>query len=46
MSAGGVGVFSVYRTNGRQVRVIFARPLEPEERFFYQRKLDQTLAQS
>jgi uncharacterized DUF497 family protein len=46
MSAGGAGVFSVYRTNGRQVRVIFARPFEPEERFFYQRKLDQTLAQS
>lgn len=46
MSAGGAGVFSVYRTNGRQIRVIFARPLEPEERFFYQRKLDQTLAQS
>jgi uncharacterized DUF497 family protein len=46
MSAGGAGVFSVYRTNGRQVRVIFARPLEPEERFFYQRKLDQTLAKS
>jgi uncharacterized DUF497 family protein len=46
MSAGGVGVFSVYRTNGRQVRVIFARPFEPEERFFYQRKLDQTLARS
>jgi uncharacterized DUF497 family protein len=46
MSAGGVGVFSVYRTNGRQVRVIFARQFEPEERFFYQRKLDQTLAQS
>jgi uncharacterized DUF497 family protein len=46
MSAGGTGVFSVYRTNGRQVRVIFARQFEPEERFFYQRKLDQTLAQS
>jgi uncharacterized DUF497 family protein len=45
MSAGGVGVFSVYRTNGKQVRVIHARPLEPEERFFYQRKLDQTLKQ-
>jgi uncharacterized DUF497 family protein len=44
MSASGVGVFSVYRTNGKQVRVIHARPLEPEERFFYQRKLDQTLA--
>lgn len=45
MSAGGVGVFSVYRTNGKQVRVILARPLEPDERFFYQRKLDQSLNQ-
>lgn len=43
MSAGGVGIFSVYRTNGRQIRVILARLLEPEERYFYQRKLDQTL---
>jgi uncharacterized protein len=44
-SAGGTGIFSVYRTNGKQVRVLYARPFEPEERFFYQRKLDQTLAQ-
>ena len=44
MSASGKGVFSVYRTNGKLVRVIFARPFEPEERFFYQRKMDQTLA--
>jgi uncharacterized DUF497 family protein len=44
VSAGGTGIFSVYRTNGKQVRVIHARPFEPEERFFYQRKLDQTLA--
>jgi uncharacterized protein len=44
MSAGGAGIFSVYRTNGKQLRVIHARMLEPEERFFYQRKLDQTLA--
>ncbi len=44
MSAGGVGIYSVYRTNGRLVRVMLARPFEPEERFFYQRKLDQTLA--
>jgi uncharacterized DUF497 family protein len=44
MSAGGVGVFSVYRTNGKQIRVIHARPFEPEERFFYQRKMDQTLS--
>jgi len=44
MSASGTGVFSIYRTNGKQLRVIHARALEPEERFFYQRKLDQTLA--
>jgi hypothetical protein len=44
MSAGGVGIFSVYRTNGKQVRVLHSRPLEPEERFFYQRKMEQTLA--
>jgi len=44
MSAGGVGIFTVYRTNGKQVRVIHARPFQPEERVFYQRKLDQTLA--
>ena len=45
VSVSGTGIFSVYRTNGRQVRIIFARPFQPEERFFYQRKLDQTLAQ-
>jgi len=45
MSRGGVGIFSVYRTNGKQIRVIHARPFEPEERFFYQRKMDQALAQ-
>jgi uncharacterized protein len=44
MSAGGEGVFSVYRTNGKQIRIIFARVFEPEERFFYQKKVDQTLA--
>ena len=45
MTAGGVGIFSVYRTNGRMIRVIQARPFEAEERFFYQRKAEQTLAQ-
>ncbi len=43
-SASGLGVFSVYRTNGKQVRVIQARPFVPEEQFFYQRKLDQMLS--
>ena len=45
MSVGGNGVFSVYRTNGKQIRVIYARPFEPEERFFYQKRMDQALAQ-
>jgi hypothetical protein len=44
-SANGIGVFSVYRTNGRQVRVIFARPFDSEEQFFYQRRLNQSLGQ-
>ena len=43
-SASGLGVFSVYRTNGKLIRVIQARAFEPEEQFFYQRKLDQTLS--
>lgn len=44
-SASGIGIFSVYRTNGKQIRIIFARVFEAEEQFFYQRKLNQTLAQ-
>ena len=46
MSVSGTGIFSVYRTNGKQIRVIHARQFQPEERFFYQRKVDQTLASS
>ncbi len=44
VAVGGEGIFSVYRTNGKQVRVIYARPFQPEERFFYQRKMEQMLA--
>ena len=43
MSANGIGIFSVYRANGKMVRVIYARPFEPEERFHYQRRMDQSL---
>ena len=43
-SASGLGIFSVYRTNGRLVRVIFARMFTEEEQFFYQRKTNQALA--
>jgi uncharacterized DUF497 family protein len=44
-ASNGTGIFTVYRTNGKQARVVFARALEPEERFLYQRKLNQALAQ-
>ncbi len=43
MSASGTGIFSVYRTNGKQVRVIHARAFEPEENYFYQRKVNRAL---
>jgi hypothetical protein len=45
-SVGGTGVWTVYRTNGKSVRVIHARPFEPEEKFFYQRRMNQTLGNS
>jgi len=43
MSVKGLGVFSVYRTNGKQIRVVYARPFEAEEKFFYQRKVKQAV---
>jgi uncharacterized protein len=43
-SANGQGIFSVYRTNGKQVKVLMARAFTAEEQFFYQKKLNQTLA--
>jgi len=43
VSAGGVGILTVYRTNGKSARVIHARSFESEEKFFYQRKMNQTL---
>lgn len=42
-SASGLGIFSVYRTNGKLIRVICARPFAAEEQFFYQKKVDQML---
>jgi len=44
-SVSGIGIFSVYRTNGKQIRVIHARPFDPEEQFIYQRRLNQSLSQ-
>ena len=46
LCSNGAGVFSVYRTNGKTFRVIHARPFEVEEKFFYQRKVDQTLGRT
>jgi uncharacterized DUF497 family protein len=45
VATSGKGIFTAYKTNGKQVRIIFARPFEPEEQYFYQRKLNQSLAQ-
>ena len=39
----GTGIFSVYRTNGRLIRVICARVFTEQEEYFYQRKLRQNL---
>ena len=33
-SATGVGIFSVFRTNGKQVRVILSRPFTDDEAYF------------
>jgi len=43
VSAHGNGILTVYRTNGKSVRVVHARTFESEEKFFYQRKMNQTL---
>ncbi len=45
VSTNGTGIFSVYRTNGKVTRVIFARQFTPEERFFYQKKMNELLAE-
>lgn len=45
ISSSGQGIFSVYRTNGKLMRVIFARPFTAEERFFYQKKSNALLSQ-
>ena len=45
VSSSGRGVFTIYKTDGKQARIIFSRPFEPEEQFFYQKRLNQTLSQ-
>lgn len=43
-SAAGQGLFSVYRTNGKVIRVILSRPFSESEAYFYQRRMTQSLA--
>ncbi|HON07444.1 MAG TPA: hypothetical protein PLW02_05005 [Verrucomicrobiota bacterium] len=45
VSINGTGIFSVYRTNGKTTRVIYARQFTAEERFFYQKKMNELLAE-
>jgi uncharacterized DUF497 family protein len=33
------GVFALYSTNGKQIKVLTARPMTEEESFFYNRKV-------
>ncbi len=42
-SSSGMGIFSVFRTNGKVIRVICARPFVPEEEYFYQRRMNKSL---
>ena len=44
-AADGQGVFTVYRTNGKQFQIILARPFEAEETFFYERQQAKLLNQ-
>ena len=37
------GVFSVYSTNGKQIKVLTAREMSEEEQFFYNRKVRESM---
>jgi uncharacterized DUF497 family protein len=39
----GKGVFSVYTSTGKVVRVVAARPMTEEETFFYERRSQESL---
>jgi hypothetical protein len=38
MSTSGYGIFSIYRTNGKQIRVVMARGFTEDETFFLSEK--------
>lgn len=42
-SLGGRGIFSIFWTDGKRYRVIFARLMTPEEEHFYERKKSEDL---
>ncbi|MCC7519034.1 MAG: hypothetical protein IT578_07610 [Verrucomicrobiae bacterium] len=42
-TAAGRGIFSLYRTNGNQIRVLATRPFTTEEDHFYDRAKQQSL---
>lgn len=42
-SLGGLGIFSVFWTDGKRYRVIVARKMTPEEDHFYERKKSEEL---
>jgi uncharacterized protein len=43
-SASGLGIISLYRANGKMIRVVFARSFTSEEQFFYQRRVSRLWA--
>jgi uncharacterized DUF497 family protein len=45
LSSGGKGVFTIYRTNGKVIEIVLARPFGPEEKFFYERQQEKLLNQ-
>jgi len=42
-SQGGTGIFAVYTSTGKVVRVLAARPMTEEETYFYERKSKENL---
>jgi uncharacterized DUF497 family protein len=42
-ASGGNGIFSVYRSDGKRVKVLCARPMTENENYFYERKTAEQL---
>ena len=43
-TAGGKAVFIIYRSDGKKIRVIAARPMTEGEEYFYERKITEELS--